>query len=529
MPDINGNGLSMQKVDEEEMYRDRPTTLLRSLPCASVKDMSAASIPGISPNGTMVEDVSVLNKFQRICQMVDMNFDALHLDDLAPPQLPFYTWVYLELVQKTDSLDQSKFDASKARYKKTCIYIDPKHNKITRFISTATFARTRDRDQIELADSDGNKMRSQNKVFRNITDTVMPLKKGFFRYAPIYNRAGTLVHVVHDPYSSTNPRWTENCLLNGIFQETTYQFMQGVGVETEVHSDRCTACSPGKYKSSTDANVLCSDCPAGSTSVAQSTDITNCECMEGYFLQGTTCAPCEAGTNKSSTSNELCTQCPVTKTSVTNSIDVSNCKCEDGYGFGFEVGGQGCTICDAVTYNFFDPTQNTSTICRSCPLHSTSVAKSRTCTCADGYLMTNPQSASPQCQACPANSVCAVVSSGTMDCKCNAGFSGQSCGTCNPCIEGKFKSSNGTDACMDCHTGTYSSLLAATSCQLCPLKSYTSSQGATSCQLCPAGTYTSLEGATSCLLCPVVYNAHALTDASASGEVLKDCIDLVGT
>jgi len=120
---------------------------------------------------------------------------------------------------------------------------------------------------------------------------------------------------VHDPYSSTNPLWTENCLLNGIFQETTYQFMQGVGVETAVHSDRCTACSPGKYKSSTDANVLCSDCPAESTSVAQSTDITNCKCMEGYFLQGTTCAPCEAGTYKSSISNELCTHCPVTKTS----------------------------------------------------------------------------------------------------------------------------------------------------------------------------------------------------------------------
>jgi len=37
----------------------------------------------------MVEDVLVLNKFQRICQMVDMNFDALHLDDLTPPQLLF--------------------------------------------------------------------------------------------------------------------------------------------------------------------------------------------------------------------------------------------------------------------------------------------------------------------------------------------------------------------------------------------------------------------------------------------------------
>ena len=35
MPDIDGNGLSMQTIDEEEMYHDSPSTLLRSLPCAS--------------------------------------------------------------------------------------------------------------------------------------------------------------------------------------------------------------------------------------------------------------------------------------------------------------------------------------------------------------------------------------------------------------------------------------------------------------------------------------------------------------
>jgi len=98
-------------------------------------------------------------------------------------------------VQKTDALDQSKFDASKARYKKTCIYIDPKKNKITRFLSSATFARGRDRDQIDCADEDSNKISSSTKVFRCITDAVMILKKGFFRYAPIYNRAGTLVHI----------------------------------------------------------------------------------------------------------------------------------------------------------------------------------------------------------------------------------------------------------------------------------------------------------------------------------------------
>ena len=176
MPDIDGNGLSMQTIDEEDMYHDSPVpscVLYRAPHVCRIESRNHGS-----PNGTMVEDVLVLNKFQRICQMVDMNFDALHLDDLTPPQLPFYTWVYLELVQKTDSLDQSKFDASKARYKKTCIYIDPKKNKITRFISTATFARARDRNQIDLADPDANKMRSQKKVFRNITDTVMPLKKG---------------------------------------------------------------------------------------------------------------------------------------------------------------------------------------------------------------------------------------------------------------------------------------------------------------------------------------------------------------
>ena len=195
MPDSSGNGLSMQKIDDEEMYRDRPSTLLRALPCISIKDMSSSSIPGVMPGGIMVEDVAVLNKFQRVCQMLDIQIDALHIDDLAPPQLPSYTWIYVELVQKTDSLDQSTFDASKAKYKKTCLYIDNKHNKITRFVSTTLCARTRDRDQIDRADLEATKVRSQTKVFRTITDAVMPVKRGFFRYAPIYNRAGTLVHV----------------------------------------------------------------------------------------------------------------------------------------------------------------------------------------------------------------------------------------------------------------------------------------------------------------------------------------------
>jgi len=108
------------------------------------------------------------------------------------------------------------------------LYIDPKKNKITRFLSAFSFTRVRDCEQIEILNAEANKMRSQTKVFRTITDAVMPVKNGFIRYAPIYNRAGTLVHVpgvgylVLTPWTTqqTNmpdaqyPSWLESVFLN---------------------------------------------------------------------------------------------------------------------------------------------------------------------------------------------------------------------------------------------------------------------------------------------------------------------------
>jgi len=55
--------------------------------------------------------------------------------------------------------------------------------------------------------ADLNKLRSQSKVFRAITDAVAPEKKGFYRYSPIYNRAGTLVHIAGVGYLVLTP-WT---------------------------------------------------------------------------------------------------------------------------------------------------------------------------------------------------------------------------------------------------------------------------------------------------------------------------------
>jgi len=326
---------------------------------------------------------------------------------------------------------------------------------------------------------------------------------------------------------SSSVQWTEKCpLTGGTFVEKT--FTDGISLNDRMDTYRCDACAPGKYKSSTAENVLCSNCPLGSTSVAQSTRVTDCKCMKGYFLQGTACVPCAQGTFKSTIGSESCTSCRSAETSVPQSIDAWNCSCKDGYGFSYSIPGQNCAACVAGSYNFFDPTRLTSTNCRTCPTHSTSVRQSSTCTCADGYLMTHPQSASPQCQACPTNSVCEVQSSGVLDCKCNAGFSGQNCETCNECIEGKFKLANGMAACTDCPPGTYSSLLAATSCSLCLVNTYNALSGATSCQLCPTGNYTPQEGATICQVCPEAYSARTLTASYASGNIFQGCIDFPG-
>ena len=208
LPDSNSLGLSLQKIDEEEMYRHRPSTLLRALPCLSVKEMSPSSIPGIQPGGVMVEDVAVLNKYKRICMIIDTELDALQLDDLTPPMLPFFAWIYAELVYKTDSLDQSELDAATSPYKKMCLYIDPKKNKITRYLSTESFSRTRDAVLVTSADPPCN-MPAQRKTFRNIVDAVAPVKNGFVRYAPIYHRAGTLVHLDGVGYLVLVP-WTRD-------------------------------------------------------------------------------------------------------------------------------------------------------------------------------------------------------------------------------------------------------------------------------------------------------------------------------
>ena len=138
LPDSQALGLSLTRVPDDEMYRCKLWTLPHSLPCASIKLMSAQSIEGVV-QGEMVDDIAHLNKFQRVCAMLDVKLDELHFEDLTPPQLPFYSWIYVELVVKSTNADQSTFDAAKSPYNKTAIYIDSAHNRVFRYTSTALF------------------------------------------------------------------------------------------------------------------------------------------------------------------------------------------------------------------------------------------------------------------------------------------------------------------------------------------------------------------------------------------------------
>ena len=201
LPDCRSIGLSLHKINEDEMYKEKPATLFRALPCGPVAEMCGECMTGVMPGGIMVEDVATLNKYHRVCAILDIEHDALHMENLTPPMLPFYTWVYAELVHTPTDLDHSTYDATDARYNKILLFVDPKKNRIARFTSINSHDRTQDRLLIDSRESTSTvKFSNTRRFFNDMVDAVAPSKKGFVRYAAIYNRPGTLLYVKHIGY-----------------------------------------------------------------------------------------------------------------------------------------------------------------------------------------------------------------------------------------------------------------------------------------------------------------------------------------
>ena len=91
----------------------------------------------------------------------------------------------------------------------------------------------------------------------------------------------------------------------------------------------CEPCPPAFYCPGGQDAALYS-CPAGSTSVANSTTAGACQCTEGYYWDTTQklCTACPAGTFKDTVGNSDCDSlCPTGTTSLPGAISIRECKC----------------------------------------------------------------------------------------------------------------------------------------------------------------------------------------------------------
>jgi len=192
MPDSDSMGLSLQVLDLKTVYAARPTTLFRALPCACVKEMAGSGISGVI-SGEMVEDIAVLNKYKRMAGILDMDYKDLHMTDITPPALPFLMWLYVETVQKPDTIDHSEFNAATSPYQKTAIFLDPETKTYIK-CKSYTFAPIDDSKIILYSDSI-QLTRISQVVTSNLLSILDATTDTFIRYAPIYCRNGVLVHI----------------------------------------------------------------------------------------------------------------------------------------------------------------------------------------------------------------------------------------------------------------------------------------------------------------------------------------------
>lgn len=148
----------------------------------------------------------------------------------------------------------------------------------------------------------------------------------------------------------------------------------------------CKPCRADTYNPEIGANSssFCLDCPVHSSSLEQSTQLTDCVCNLGYAGQpGDTCIPCAQGKYldnlniyeckncPANTFNDLfaqifsssCLACGQNKTSVSGSGSQFNCVCDPGFEF---VRGEYKYTCEECERGKFAASANTSS-CALCP------------------------------------------------------------------------------------------------------------------------------------------------------------------
>lgn len=339
----------------------------------------------------------------------------------------------------------------------------------------------------------------------------------------------------------------------------------------------CTNCASNTYSTAGAAVSVetCRSCPDNMLSAPGSNALTNCNCNMGYTgADGDVCTACVPGKFKTTSGAVMCTDCPlhtysvdVAKTDSTctdcssnsktlglGSAVATQCLCDFGY---FGANGGPCMECGTGKYK---DSQGTA----SCSF------------CGENFYQPfTAKTASEDCWKCPASSLSPAGSSALTSCQCSPGYFGANGETCTQCYAGRFKTQKGPQDCSLCESGKFSTALGASEaetcvachsntvamagssvrsdchckagfftenigeehaeCKQCKEGSYNTEQNSVACSKCGAGKYTSDIGATSgetCLTCQAGYSGEGFaqcepcplnsTSAPGSGN-LKDC------
>jgi len=226
----------------------------------------------------------------------------------------------------------------------------------------------------------------------------------------------------------------------------------------------CTGCTAGKFLS----GGACVGCPSGSSSAAESTSVTDCECAcdgchdenfcevllfgkygacEGSCPDRVSCSACELGKFKSSIGNEgLCENCDFGKYS--DETGKSACEtCEDRAATTLSEGSRSPGDCLCVAGYGFD-----SGSCSQCePGHFKADVSNAPCSeCEVGKYVESMRAES--CDPCEGfRSTIQTASTSVQDCLCDKGYYQQSYnGECRACSSVTFKDWIGNELCCYC-------------------------------------------------------------------------------
>lgn len=252
---------------------------------------------------------------------------------------------------------------------------------------------------------------------------------------------------------------------------------QGVDLTT-VCDGGCSRCSVGQYKVDPGPQA-CTNCSANKYSTATA-----------------------------ATSNTTCQNCPENTVSASGSGVLTACKCNLGY---TSPSGDGLA-CDACVQGKYK-TATGSQACTDCDFGKYSGAVALT---------------TATCISCGANQMTNDTGKDELvDCRCNAGFTGNDGTHCYQCDAGKYKPTTGDATCTLCPQDRYSTNLAATSgatCLECPSSSQ-SPQGASAKAACICNMgYTGLGGSLTLPYVPSTAYADLTQSCGVNGNQKCTCV-----